>query len=248
MVTTRLNSRWRAWNRTAWAMIVGGANPERPVSTWAPTAWPDSLIPSIASLIAGTLHRVGHPYRERRPHRGDTVAQRAALEIGRRDRHHRLEHEFVGRVARPAQVATQGARDHREHYVVDGPAERVLDRLELGQVALHPGEPAVRTDPHVERARRRAGLDRAEAAPTSPLNVKIGPHRRFTWVQGDLAQFKAIKNRSAGRSTTSCWRLWLARWVATCAAPATRPTSSCSRRWCRSRSAPTSSAARWATG
>ncbi|MGI8412401.1 MAG: WS/DGAT/MGAT family O-acyltransferase [Solirubrobacteraceae bacterium] len=36
-----------------------------------------------------------------------------------------------------------------------------------------------------------AGLD---AAPASPFNVKIGPHRRFTWVRCELAQFKAIKN------------------------------------------------------
>ncbi len=36
------------------------------------------------------------------------------------------------------------------------------------------------------------------AAPPSPFNVKIGPHRRFTWVQSDLAQFKAIKNSLGG--------------------------------------------------
>jgi diacylglycerol O-acyltransferase / wax synthase len=35
-------------------------------------------------------------------------------------------------------------------------------------------------------------------APGSPLNVRIGPHRRFTWVRGDLAQFKAIKNALGG--------------------------------------------------
>jgi diacylglycerol O-acyltransferase / wax synthase len=35
-------------------------------------------------------------------------------------------------------------------------------------------------------------------APPSPLNTKIGPHRRFTWVDGDLAQFKAIKNELGG--------------------------------------------------
>jgi diacylglycerol O-acyltransferase / wax synthase len=28
--------------------------------------------------------------------------------------------------------------------------------------------------------------------------VRIGPHRRFTWVRGDLAQFKAIKNSLGG--------------------------------------------------
>ncbi len=40
-----------------------------------------------------------------------------------------------------------------------------------------------------------AGL---QAAPLSPFNVRIGPHRRFTWVRGDLAQFKAIKNELGG--------------------------------------------------
>jgi diacylglycerol O-acyltransferase len=35
-------------------------------------------------------------------------------------------------------------------------------------------------------------------APPSPLNVRIGPHRRFTWVEADLAQFKAIKGALGG--------------------------------------------------
>src|SRR3954447_11085474 len=35
-------------------------------------------------------------------------------------------------------------------------------------------------------------------APPSPLNVDIGPHRRFTWVDGDLQEFKAIKNELGG--------------------------------------------------
>jgi WS/DGAT/MGAT family acyltransferase len=37
-----------------------------------------------------------------------------------------------------------------------------------------------------------------QAAPPSPFNVRIGPHRRFTWVRGDLAQFKAVKNALGG--------------------------------------------------
>jgi diacylglycerol O-acyltransferase / wax synthase len=40
-----------------------------------------------------------------------------------------------------------------------------------------------------------AGLN---AAPPSPFNVRIGPHRRFTWLRGDLNQFKAIKNVLGG--------------------------------------------------
>jgi WS/DGAT/MGAT family acyltransferase len=41
----------------------------------------------------------------------------------------------------------------------------------------------------------RTGL---QAAPPSPFNVRIGPHRRFTWVEADLAQFKAIKDSLGG--------------------------------------------------
>jgi diacylglycerol O-acyltransferase len=35
-------------------------------------------------------------------------------------------------------------------------------------------------------------------APPSPFNVPIGPHRRFTWVRGDLEQFKSVKNSLGG--------------------------------------------------
>jgi WS/DGAT/MGAT family acyltransferase len=35
-------------------------------------------------------------------------------------------------------------------------------------------------------------------APPSPFNVEITSHRRYTWVDGDLAQFKAIKNSLGG--------------------------------------------------
>ncbi|MBE2315139.1 wax ester/triacylglycerol synthase family O-acyltransferase [Solirubrobacter sp. CPCC 204708] len=35
-------------------------------------------------------------------------------------------------------------------------------------------------------------------APPSPLNVRIGPHRRFAWVSADLATFKAVKDALGG--------------------------------------------------
>src|ERR1700761_3875429 len=44
-------------------------------------------------------------------------------------------------------------------------------------------------------AMARAGL---QPAPPSPLNVRIGPPRRFTWGEGDLGQFKAVKNALGG--------------------------------------------------
>jgi len=37
-----------------------------------------------------------------------------------------------------------------------------------------------------------------EPAPASPLNVPIGSHRRFTWVNSDLEAVKAIKNSLGG--------------------------------------------------
>lgn len=38
----------------------------------------------------------------------------------------------------------------------------------------------------------------ANPAPDVPLNVPIGPHRRYTWVRGDLAEFKRIKSELGG--------------------------------------------------
>ena len=35
-------------------------------------------------------------------------------------------------------------------------------------------------------------------APPSPLNVRIGSHRRFAWVDADLERFKAIKTALGG--------------------------------------------------
>jgi WS/DGAT/MGAT family acyltransferase len=40
-----------------------------------------------------------------------------------------------------------------------------------------------------------AGLN---PAPKTPLNVPIGPHRRYTWVDADLGRFKAIKSALGG--------------------------------------------------
>jgi diacylglycerol O-acyltransferase / wax synthase len=35
-------------------------------------------------------------------------------------------------------------------------------------------------------------------APPSPLNVRIGPHRRFAWAEADLGQLKAVKDALGG--------------------------------------------------
>lgn len=41
-------------------------------------------------------------------------------------------------------------------------------------------------------------LPGARSAPPSPLNVPIGPHRRFTWIEEELDRIKAIKNALGG--------------------------------------------------
>ena len=63
-VTTRLKKRWRDIRRAAWSMIVGGANPVRSVSTWAPTAWPPcfrslSSWRTMSSRASGSWHHTG---------------------------------------------------------------------------------------------------------------------------------------------------------------------------------------------
>ncbi|HWH94488.1 MAG TPA: wax ester/triacylglycerol synthase family O-acyltransferase [Baekduia sp.] len=59
----------------------------------------------------------------------------------------------------------------------------------------------------------RAGFS---PAPRSPLNVAIGPHRRYTWVDADLARFKAIKSALGGTvndAVLTAVTLALGRWM-----------------------------------
>jgi WS/DGAT/MGAT family acyltransferase len=85
-----------------------------------------------------------------------------------------LADALLERATVPAELA-RGAR-----AVVRGP-RRVTRRVARSVGAL--GELAL------------TGLN---PAPPSLFNVPIGPHRRFTWVRGDLAQFKAVKDALGG--------------------------------------------------
>jgi diacylglycerol O-acyltransferase len=44
----------------------------------------------------------------------------------------------------------------------------------------------------------RLGVASLGSAPPSPLNVRIGPHRRFAWAAAELDRFKAIKDALGG--------------------------------------------------
>jgi diacylglycerol O-acyltransferase len=77
-------------------------------------------------------------------------------------------------------------------------ADRVTGPLDvLRSVVSHPEQAGAGA------GRAAAGLASMAAAgfagaPPSPLNVRIGPHRRFAWSSAELAQFKAIKDTLGG--------------------------------------------------
>ena len=75
------------------------------------------------------------------------------------------------------------------------------------------------------RERRRASASTLRAtlrpAPPSPLNVRIGPHRRYTWVDArPRTSSRRSRTSSAARSTTSCSPRSRSRSGAGCAATA----------------------------
>jgi diacylglycerol O-acyltransferase / wax synthase len=91
-----------------------------------------------------------------------------------------------------------------ERSEADLAAEAILDRFtnpadiaqEVSSVVRAPREIAARAAGALGAIGEIAGA--GVGAPSSPLNVPIGPHRRFAWVQGDLEEFKRIKNELGG--------------------------------------------------
>ena len=83
----------------------------------------------------------------------------------------------------------------------DAVAERAAMPLEAARAAA-----GLLADPREATASPRdalAGLASMAAAglggaPASPLNTRIGPHRRFAWASADLERFKAIKGALGG--------------------------------------------------
>ena len=72
---------------------------------------------------------------------------------------------------------------------------RAVRRVE--RAVEHPRHTLQEVSESVE-ALGEVGWNFANPAPSVPLNVEIGSHRRFEWVRADLAQFKAIKNALGG--------------------------------------------------
>lgn len=67
---------------------------------------------------------------------------------------------------------------------------------EAGGALRHPSETVARAATIASGVGSMARAGRA--APPSPYNVPIGPHRRFAWVEGELSSFRAIKDALAG--------------------------------------------------
>ena len=57
-----------------------------------------------------------------------------------------------------------------------------------------PGDAAKQVAERRPRALGEVAWEFANPAPDVPLNAPIGPHRRYVWVSGDLADFKRIKS------------------------------------------------------
>ena len=173
----------------------------------APTAWPDCLTPTIASLTVcsrstGSVSPTGSV-----AHIAATRLPRAPRSTSARDRHrhHRLEADALGGLAVQPHVVAERAGHHRQHDVVDGPAERVLDRLELPEVRPYPGEPAVGADPHVERARRSGPKPRPGECAHAPERLAGAPGHRPRAAQRrpdaahDLAGYRRALEQRVGK-------------------------------------------------
>jgi diacylglycerol O-acyltransferase / wax synthase len=83
----------------------------------------------------------------------------------------------------------------------DAVAERAMAPLDAAKAAA--GAFADPRQAGASAAKTLAGLAAIAAAgiggaPPSPLNTKIGPHRRFAWVETDLDLFKAVKSALGG--------------------------------------------------
>lgn len=86
----------------------------------------------------------------------------------------------------------------RAELLAEGLVERAVAPLRFARGLVAAPESA-----GVGAGRAVAGLAAMAAAgvagaPPSPLNVRIGPHRRFAWVEAELATFKGVKNALGG--------------------------------------------------
>jgi WS/DGAT/MGAT family acyltransferase len=112
----------------------------------------------------------------------------------------------------PAEVPhpDEAWRPHSEPGAAELLAAGTLGLARTGiRVAAEAASLALRRGTRCARHAGRGGLGEIAWAGTTrrrrPLNVEIGPHRRFIGVRNRLDDFKLVRTRSAARSATSCW-------------------------------------------
>jgi WS/DGAT/MGAT family acyltransferase len=100
------------------------------------------------------------------------------------------EHEWI-----PGPEPSAASLLARDAEAVARTPIRALRRLE--RAVQHPRRTLAEVSEATE-ALGEVGWNFANPAPKVPLNVEIGSHRRYTWVRGDLGQFKRIKGILGG--------------------------------------------------
>ena len=106
-----------------------------------------------------------------------------------------LEAEPVEREPAPAWYPR--LEPSRASLLADALAERVAAPLEVARAVRGAiGDPGAAL--RAAGALAELGLASLGSAPPSPLNVRVGPHRRFAWASADLDRFKAIKGALGG--------------------------------------------------
>ena len=103
--------------------------------------------------------------------------------------------------ASPGRPGTRGRSRAASTLLADAVTERLGAPVDAGRAAL--GAVSAPRRRAAESSRTLAGLASMAAAGSAaprraPLNTRIGPHRRFAWVERELGRFKAIKGALGG--------------------------------------------------
>ena len=85
------------------------------------------------------FERVADPDRQLGDHRRDLVVGGAVTHRADRHGHERTEHGVIGIFGSGRQQVAEGPGDHGQDDVVDGPSERLLDRLDVGELGVGGG-------------------------------------------------------------------------------------------------------------
>ncbi len=104
-------------------------------------------------------------------------------------------------VAPPAEEWVPRPLPSRAQLLADALLERATVPAEIARgigAALRGPRRLVRRSFDTATALKAFAAGGFEPAPSTPFNVPIGPHRRFTWVRGELKDFKAVKNALSG--------------------------------------------------